>query len=133
MPKSRVSQTTVFGAQRPLLRTNHHRASRGMIVEASEVTDMDLYLMQHGQATTETEDPEREKCVAVSVERGEHLLGTVEALPPVAAHSAVDNSAPKRVDVTAKYAQRRRRIVQIARAKATGVSCGNARRARRAS
>jgi hypothetical protein len=30
-----------------------------MIVEPSEVTDMDLYLMQHGQATTETEDPER--------------------------------------------------------------------------
>jgi phosphohistidine phosphatase len=28
-------------------------------VEPSEVTDMDLYLMQHGQATTETEDPER--------------------------------------------------------------------------
>ena len=32
---------------------------RGMMVEPSEVTDMDLYLMQHGQATTETEDPER--------------------------------------------------------------------------
>src|ERR1700716_1202567 len=30
-----------------------------MMVEPSEVTDMDLYLMQHGQATTETEDPER--------------------------------------------------------------------------
>ena len=28
-------------------------------MEPSEVTDMDLYLMQHGQATTETEDPER--------------------------------------------------------------------------
>jgi len=27
--------------------------------EPTEVTDMDLYLMQHGQATTETEDPER--------------------------------------------------------------------------
>ena len=32
---------------------------RGMMVEPSEVTDMDLYLMQHGQSTTETEDPER--------------------------------------------------------------------------
>jgi phosphohistidine phosphatase len=32
---------------------------RGMMVEPSEVTDMDLYLMQHGQATTETADPER--------------------------------------------------------------------------
>src|SRR6476620_5669986 len=32
---------------------------RAMMVEPSEVTDMDLYLMQHGQATTETEDPER--------------------------------------------------------------------------
>jgi phosphohistidine phosphatase SixA len=30
-----------------------------MMVEPSEVTDMDLYLMQHGQARTETEDPER--------------------------------------------------------------------------
>ena len=30
-----------------------------MMVEPSEVTDMDLYLMQHGQATTETEDSER--------------------------------------------------------------------------
>jgi phosphohistidine phosphatase len=30
-----------------------------MMVKPSEVTDMDLYLMQHGQATTETEDPER--------------------------------------------------------------------------
>jgi phosphohistidine phosphatase len=30
-----------------------------MMVEPSEVTDMDLYLMQHGQATTETEDPKR--------------------------------------------------------------------------
>ena len=29
------------------------------MVEPSEVTVMDLYLMQHGQATTETEDPER--------------------------------------------------------------------------
>ena len=28
-------------------------------MEPSEVTDMDLYLMQHGQATTETEDSER--------------------------------------------------------------------------
>ena len=27
-----------------------------MMVEPSEVTDMDLYLMQHGQATTETEE-----------------------------------------------------------------------------
>ena len=35
------------------------RGVRGMMVEPSEVTDMDLYLMQHGQATTETEDPER--------------------------------------------------------------------------
>jgi len=32
---------------------------RGMMVEPSEVTDMDLHLMPHGQATTETEDPER--------------------------------------------------------------------------
>src|SRR3981189_440309 len=30
-----------------------------MMVEPSEVTNMDLYLMQHGQATTEPEDPER--------------------------------------------------------------------------
>jgi hypothetical protein len=30
-----------------------------MMVEPSEVTDMDLYLMQHGHATTEAEDPER--------------------------------------------------------------------------
>jgi len=30
-----------------------------MMVEASEASDMELYLMQHGQATTETEDPER--------------------------------------------------------------------------
>ncbi len=30
-----------------------------MMVETSEVTEMDLYLMQHGQATTEAEDPER--------------------------------------------------------------------------
>jgi len=30
-----------------------------MMGEPTEVTDMDLYLMQHGQATTETEDPER--------------------------------------------------------------------------
>ena len=30
-----------------------------MMVEPSEVTYMDLYLIQHGQATTETEDPER--------------------------------------------------------------------------
>jgi phosphohistidine phosphatase len=29
------------------------------MVKPSEVTDMDLYLMQHGQATTETEDPDR--------------------------------------------------------------------------
>jgi hypothetical protein len=29
MPKSRVSQTTVFGAQRPMLRTLHDRASAG--------------------------------------------------------------------------------------------------------
>ena len=29
------------------------------MVEPSEVTDMDLYVMQHGQATTETEDRER--------------------------------------------------------------------------
>jgi len=29
------------------------------MVEPSEVTDMDLYLMQHGQATTETKDAER--------------------------------------------------------------------------
>src|SRR6478752_1111244 len=39
--------------------TLHDQGSAGMMVEPSEVTDMDLYLMQHGQATTETEDPER--------------------------------------------------------------------------
>jgi phosphohistidine phosphatase len=32
---------------------------RAVMGKKSEVTDMDLYLMQHGQATTETENPER--------------------------------------------------------------------------
>ena len=59
MPKSRVSQTTVFGAQTPDAPHTSQLRVRGMMVEPSEVTDMDLYLMQHGQATTETEDPER--------------------------------------------------------------------------
>src|SRR6476619_444059 len=58
MPKPRVSQTTVRCATRAAPHSLPPRV-RGMMVEPSEVTDMDLYLMQHGQATTETEDPER--------------------------------------------------------------------------
>src|SRR5258705_9631554 len=59
MPKSRVSQTTVSGAATPDAPHSSRPRVRGMMVEPSEVTDMDLYLMEHGQATTETEDPER--------------------------------------------------------------------------
>src|SRR5215213_2601980 len=57
-PPADAEVAGVFGAQRPMLRSSR-LGVRGMMVEPSEVTDMDLYLMQHGQATTETEDPER--------------------------------------------------------------------------
>jgi phosphohistidine phosphatase SixA len=54
------------------------------MVEPSEVTDMDLYLMQHGQATTETEDPERPLTDAgrAAVQRVGHMpfLGRLASL-----------------------------------------------------
>ena len=58
--RSRVATTTCRLARRRscverpgAVRRPVHRGKE------SEVADIDLYLMQHGQATTETENPER--------------------------------------------------------------------------
>src|SRR4029077_3555439 len=62
MPWTRRADAEIAGVAVHGLRCATHSSRprvRGMMVEPSEVTDMDLYLMQHGQATTETEDPER--------------------------------------------------------------------------
>jgi hypothetical protein len=77
-----------------------------MMVEPSEVTDMDLYLMQHGQATTETEDPERpltdagraavhlrHTCASLAVSAGVNVLALQRMLGHTSAKVTLDTYA----------------------------------------